>query len=689
MRISKLSTLRIVSINGTLTNVIEQKASNQNLPIVPIGGKITMVELSTAATPLNTVSCHIQNMRTGVKISCSSTLYSCAWIINVPKVEVGAYRLLLNINDDSEPTIKHFNLISEIFNIVLFNDEVCEVKANDTWKSYFDGSPSVFAGAQFHYYHYFRRDYFERKIRTAINIYDDERGVSQSLLNKSYEYLNLKGVCNEYTANCIQVLSAGDFFAVKYLIKTTTVTHVLSQFDNFDNAKINNSLNKIACNYNIVSNEYRRSYPVQPQILITIGEQNLRVPMSLLCQDYANPENDYFTNLSQIIKIKFMSAAIPNNFLKSLKNSNINQIRGSNVIKEIGDNVNLDFTNDLLPPIKADFPFVQKVGKNVNISMIDGRLNVGNYSNKPVLFDNLKTDLTINAFSKTFVKNTKSPIVLTAPEIEAENCQIDTVAEYVAPKLKFKNCIFTQNSLTFSGVTELENCDLAKKESCTINLSNVKKITSSFNKNYADLTVTGTGTILERISENSFQRAKITDTGNLLGKFIAKKYRTITSTSNIYYHKIGGVNFVNQNDVNFMTDNGTIYDYSVSGINITLISTARTYEGLLNFNILTPISLNDVLPSLDFITNTFNNFSLAAPLKIFASDFVKIIKTPNCFTGVTLTNCEFYNDLPDDFDYSQIVDYGAGFQGVTFVNPYTVTNDTDGFLAAALTIYFT
>lgn len=687
MKISKLSTVRIISVNGQPYNVIENKASNNNLTIVAAGGKITIVELDAAATPLITNSCAIQNMRTGVITNASYEFYSCAWTITIPTISAGSYRLLLNFTDNTQPFNLTFNLISETFQIVNFDENICEVKANDTWKHYYDGSPSIFAGRQFFYYHYFRRDYFERKVRQVSEIYDDERGVVKSLLNKSYEHLTIKGLCNEYTANCLQILSSGDFFAVKFINNNITSTLTLSQFGAFTNTKVKNSLNRIGGDYNVVNFLYRKTYEVQPQILAVINEESIRLPLSLLCLDYINPENDYFNDLLDITEIKFMSPVIPSNFLKALRKSNITQIRGSNVITEIGDNVNLDFIKEPpATPIKCDFPFLRKVGKGVSIKNINGDINIGNYDNAPIELNEFATDQPIKCFSKTFVK--KSNVEVSAPELEVVECKITDVGNYSAKKIRFKDCIFVENFLTFTNDTEIINCDFAKKDSLTIDITNVSLIKGSFNKNFTDVTVIGDGSALKDVSENSFQRARIDDVNNVLGKFIAKKYRTISTISNINYHKIGNENLVSQNDTDFMTDSGELFDFFVSGINITLIPTARIVNGLLNFSSVTAITLNSELPSLDWQPNSFNNFSLKNPIKILASDFVKIIKTPNCFNGLILTNCEFYNDLPDDYDYSQIINYEMGFQNTSFINPYTVDNDADSLLINALTIYF-
>lgn len=686
---SALSTISFNELNGYSKNTAKK------FPIVCKNKTVSIVELkenfefniNVYKTQIEPIG-YLISERTGKRylVTNSTSNIPCTFSFQVPTmISVGLYRLELTIRSTEI-------CLSDIFEVVNFDNEICQIKSNNTEGKYFDGTPSVIGFREFYFYHYFLKKDFEIKVAENNEFYNNERGLSFSLQNRNYQYSTLSGYACEYTTNALAVLSASSFFSLTFISKYSksnlpiSEIYILTKVGTFATEKIGNDFKSFTCDFNFIKSIFEKKIlqiekPIISIIFSQQQEKKTRVPIKVLCLPYSNVDfqfnnKDFLRfDTNEILELWLNNVnKIPDNFGSAVKENPEGwidfKIHNANSVVEFGSNVKI--VKKSANGVFANFKSLRKIGKNVTIKDISGEIQMSDNS----VFDNFITTGT-NIFAKNaIIKNCN----FTNNYIEGsialfENCKIDTE---LPNECRVVNCKLTENALYLEGKTiDFENCEISttNKNKIEVNLINFKgSFKNSFNNANLDL-IYSEGTEYE-VDSNSFSYHRVTESSPyLLGKILKEGRFSLTkanfSTKFLELNK----NFINDvvGDTMFTTENET----SSNNPDINSINFPENYilqEGFLND--LTNTTRFEIPESVQIMSNNLNIIRNEI-FTIQATHLLDLLQhKENCLNDIDYLRV--INNLPLDFDYSNFLTNNTILQNLQgYINVY---QDDNGFL---------
>ena len=399
MKFSKLSTIFFDDNDF-------QSKSRLDMPIVPRGQELTIVELSEGfditlltATPSMPTAIDIVNVRTSIRTTIANTATApCVFSGIVPKsLRPGIYRAEFLVRQTQRA-------VSAPFRVVAGNDWAA-IRGNSPSEKYSDGTSSIIGGRLIQFVQYFSRKAFRLAAVENNTFYDDERGTSFSLQNKNYSRYHLEGYAGERTTAAISMLLAGGFSWLQYNdgggnkttfslrksgdLSTEAVGRGFCQFSGDFNGMRKNFA---VINFEEAAELWGIEFGTNKNMKVRIypSATDVRVPTAVFCQPFTNiaiEKKDgtlfQFDTTAHFSRLTFTEGTIPDNFGRSLRRLNVDAIRQGDKVTKIGDNVNLANGSTA---ISADFPSINTIGRNVTIGKFSGSLQ---FSNNAV-FDNLK-----------------------------------------------------------------------------------------------------------------------------------------------------------------------------------------------------------------------------------------------------------------------------------------------------------
>lgn len=399
MKFSKLSTIFFDENDF-------QSKSRLDMPIVPRGQELTIVELSEGfdihlltATPSMPTAIDIVNVRTSIRTTIANTATApCVFTGLVPKtLRPGVYRAEFLIREAAPA-------VSAPFRVVAGNDWAA-IRGNSPAEKYSDGTPSIIGGRLIQFVQYFSRKNFRLAAVENNTFYDDERGTSFSLQNKNFSRYHLEGYAGERTTAAISMLLAGGFSWLQYYdgggnkttfrlrksgeLSTEAVGRGFCQFaGDFNGMRQNFAV----INFEEAAEQWGIEFGTNKNVKVRIypSATYVRVPSAVFCQPFTNiaiEKKDgtlfQFDTTAHFSRIVFTDGTIPDNFGRAVRSLNVDEIRQGDKVTKIGSNVNLSNGTAV---ISADFPSINTIGRNVTIGNFNGSLR---FSNNAV-FDNLK-----------------------------------------------------------------------------------------------------------------------------------------------------------------------------------------------------------------------------------------------------------------------------------------------------------
>ena len=645
--------------------------------IVPKGAIFVLVDLKTNTQNTITMpaTATLINQKTGAKTTINngaSGRYPYIFEAYIPAaVPCGHYKIAIPFTNGLKT--------SKIFQVVNFDENICEVKTNNVEARLFDGTPSIMSGREFYFYHYFYKDNFSKKIKEKNIVYNDNRGTVRGLLNENYEYVTLSGFCNEYTSKALGVCFSNSFVMLSF----KGVSKTWRYFELWKNGEIAleqtyTDAQKFECDFNFHERIFaKKTIPSNKPIKID-GKKDHE---ALFCQLYRNPDfqddrgNLLSANLSNDIplgKINFFSDKIPDNFMRSVQKYEIISIQNSDFIKEIGNNVNLTST--------ALFKFttrqINKVGKNLKISDIDGKWE---FSNVRVL-DGLKFKK--NSQNSILVKNCtlknlKANARIKGDIIKYENCKVEKV-ETTNERAIFDGCIFDDN-LKIPKKATIKNCNF-KNKVADIDLRDfVGTVENSFVAGNRLNIRNNAGTAFTS-DKNSFLFTQINETiPYVFGQVPIGNISAIAPTNTAKFLKI--------NNQMIKSIFGNIFlTTDLQELNNPIVAATQSPVGfqfesgdMNNVRYDTGTSLS----SCYLADNCFNPIILQTNSFEIKGDFLfEALQWNDCFNIVNNNGVVIYiiNDFPSNFDYLSLKNNGTSFKITPLPGIITVINDPQHLL---------
>ena len=643
--------------------------------IVPKGAIFVLVELKTNTQ--NTIrmpaTATLINQKTGAKTTINNgaiAKYPCIFEANMPaNTPCGHYKIAIQFTNGLET--------SKIFQVVNFDENICEVKTNNVEARLFDGTPSIMSGREFYFYHYFYKDNFSKKIKEKNIIYNDNRGTVRGLLNENYEYLTLSGFCNEYTSKALGVCFSNSFVMLSF----KGVSKTWRYFELWKNGEISleqtyTDAQKFECDFNFHERIFnKKMLPSNKPIKI----DGIKKPEALFCQSYRNPDfqddrgnlwNEDLSDNTYLAVINFFSDKIPDNFMRSVQKYRIFSIQNSDFIKEIGNNVNLTS----ITPFKFTTRQINKVGKNLKISDIDGKWE---FSNVRVL-DGLKFEK--NAQNSILVKNCtlknlKADDKIKGDIIKYENCKVENV-ETTNERTIFDGCIFDDNLIIPKKAT-IKNCNFKNKVACIDLRGFVGTVENSFVagmelniKNNADTAFTS--------DKNSFSFVQINETiPYVFGQVPIGNIIAIAPTNTAKFLKINNQMIKSIfGNIFLTTDLQELNNPTITAIEVPV--DFQFESGDMN-----GIKYNTTIPlGGELADNCFNPLLIQSnDLYIDGTFLTKALQHNDCLNIVNnLKRIMINNDLPLNFDYLSLKNNGTSFKITPLPSTIIVTNDNQHLL---------
>ena len=688
---SALSTISFNELNGYSKNTAKK------FPIVCKNKTVSIVELkenfefniNVYKTQIDPIG-YLISERTGKRYAVynSTSNIPCTFLFQVPPmISVGLYRLELTVRSTEI-------CLSDIFEVVNFDNEICQIKSNNTEGKFFDGTPSVIGNREFYFYHYFLKKDFEIKVAENNEFYNNERGLSFSLQNRNYQYSTLSGYACEYTTNALAVLSASSFFCLTFISKYSksnlpiSEIYILTKVGTFATEKIGNDFKSFTCDFNFIKSIFEKKIlqiddPIISIIFSQQQEKKTRVPIKVLCLPYSNVDfqfnnKDFLTfDTNQILELWLNNVnKIPDNFGSAVKENPEGwidfKIHNANSVVEFGSNVKI--VKKSANGVFADFKSLRKIGKNVTIKDISGEIQMSDNS----VFDNFTTTGT-NIFAKNaIIKNSVVNDNFISGSISLfENC---TIRNIVLPdNCVLKNCKIDRKLLNFSEQNiEFINCEVSvnnKSTNIEMNLTNFKgSFKNSFKKD--EITIINSATPTYDVDENSFAHYKTTENvPYILGRVLQEGRFSLVSPENSTKFLELNKNFINDvvGDTMFTTENET----SSNNPDINSINFPENYilqEGFLN-DLSNTIQF-EIPESVEIMSNNLN-FIRDEIFTIQATHLLDLLQhKENCLNDIDYLRV--INNLPLDFDYSNFLTNDTILQNlIGYINVY---QDDNGFL---------
>lgn len=698
MKFSRLSTIQF-------TDNDFQSKSPLDLPIIPRGEVFTFAEIaeefnisSLTNTPSIPSTIDIVNVRTQVRHTISNTATApCVFTGIIPKtLRPGVYRAEFLVRGTQQAT-------SAPFRVIAGNDWGC-IMGNSIEAGYSDGTQSIIGGRLVKFVQYFRRKDLRLMPIENNTFYDDERGTSFALLNKNYTKLHLEGYAGERTTAAISMLFAGDWSILRY----NDAKGVQQGFRLWKTGDTSSDVvGRGFCQFAGDFNGRRQQYPaltwedaLQYGIDFNSNQNSLvrdygsgtdnRIPTAVFCQPFTNIEIELkngtlftFDATAHFSRITFTDGIIPDNFGRSLKRLNVDAIRQGDKVTKIGDNVNLANLN---LSIKADFPSLHTIGKNVTLGNFDGSLR---FSNNAV-FDNLTIKATTPPaiFCKNAIfKNCKLRNYNIVGDVaELYNVELNTTdfnSTQISPAALLVGCKFKYEAATYTfSAQRLENCRMVGTYSPTckfdlLNFSGYMKNSFTYQRLRVD---TNAATSTFTLDEKSLH-GYIEDSGDYLMSIQRQDGRDIDNAG------IRAITFTKINS-------SLAFDFSaVSG---TILNNAGVMvaRGTITF-----VEVGDNTPAELLSDCTFSNVSFTVRGDLNGNNLNDVTSTTSVVTipatlllswlqsgGSYLNNIDFTlvvdNDLPSGFSYLLFKTNPNVLKNATLT--VNVSNDANGELTSRL-----
>ena len=699
MKFSKLSTIFFDDNDF-------QSKSRLDMPIVPRGQELTIVELSEGfdiqlltATPSMPAAIDIVNVRTSIRTTIANTATApCVFSGIVPKsLRPGVYRAEFIIRQTA-------TAVSAPFLVVAGNDWAV-IRGNSPAEKYSDGTPSIIGGRLIQFVQYFRRKDFRLAAVENNTFYDDERGTSFSLQNKNYSRYHLEGYAGERTTAAISMLLAGGFSWLQYCdgggnkttfrlrksgdLSTEAVGRGFCQFS----GDFNGMRQKYAViNFEEAAELWGIEFGTNKNMKVRIypSATDVRVPTAVFCQPFTNiaiEKKDgtlfQFDTTKHFTRITFTDGIIPDNFGRSLRRLYVDAIRQGDKVTKIGDNVNLA---NGTATISADFPSMHTIGKNVTLGNFSGSLR---FSNNAV-FDNIKFKGTPpKIFCKNAIfKNCRMSVYDILGDIaELHNVELgisDFNGGHIKSDALLVGCKFRYESghYDFAQHTVVDcymvdsydpttNFDLKRYSGIMINSFTYQRL----------LLKTDVSTSTFQIDEKSLH-GYVQDTGTYLAGVQRIDGRDIASglLAPVIFPKIDGrlvYDYTPSDGTLLFTDGSTLPRGTLSAIELGTKTPADllsdvTWAGSLLVHVKGDIgesNLNDVIAS----TST---------VQIPATILLGLLQSGGSYLNTVKFTLQVDNDLPAGFSYLLIKTNPNVLQNVSLT--VNVSNDPNGYLTNRL-----
>lgn len=698
MKFSRLSTIQFTD------NDFQQK-SPLEMPFIPRGESFTIMELAEefdirwlTSQPSIPNSIDIVNVRTSIRTTISNTSSApCTFTGTIPaSIRPGVYRAEFLVRNTQPAVSKPFRITSD-------NQWGCIV-GNNTADRYSDGTPSIVGGRLVHFYQYFRRRDFRLSAIENNTFYDDERGTSFSLQNKNYTRYHLEGYAGERTTAAISMLLAGSWSMLTYKdangnnvryrlqksgdLTTEPIGRGFSQFSGDFNGR---RQKYIAINYIDILDLGVNMATNDNILLHQTGQPQQRVPTSVFCLPFTNVDIEtqrgtLFTvdTAASYKRVTFTSGKIPDNFGRALKKFDVAEIRQSDKITEIGDNVNL--SNKSLAFQKAAFTSVHKIGKNVKIGNFDGGIRLSDNA----VFDNFYINALVPIFCKNAIfKNCEitGNINIVGTIAELHNCKLDAAlfsSGVIKPDALFVGCTFEYGvGSTYKFLNHrLKDCRMiGDYEATTVfDLTDFKgEMSNSFV--YQRLSIsTNVATSSFKIDSESLH-GYVVDSGTYLGSIQRIDGRSLGTPVAKRWTKINGVvAFDYEPTSGIILDNAGVMH--TRGLSLTSVTVGETTPA----GLLSDIDNNGLKFDLhgDIGAHNLNNVtSNTSVVSIEASYFLQLMQSGGSYFNNVEFSLRINNDLPDGFSYLLFRSRPVFLENLTMT--IKVENDLSGELAGRLT----
>ena len=699
MKFSKLSTIFFDDNDF-------QSKSRLDMPIVPRGQELTIVELSEGfdislltATPSMPASIDIVNVRTSIRTTIANTATApCVFTGIVPAtLRPGEYRAEFLIRGVAPA-------VSAPFRVIAGNDWAA-IRGNSPAEKYSDCTPSIIGGRLIQFVQYFRRKDFRLAAVENNTFYDDERGTSFSLQNKNYSRYHLEGYAGERTTAAISMMLAGGFSWLQYYdgggnkttfrlrksgdLSTEAVGRGFCQFSgdfngmrqNFAVANFEEAAELWGIEFGTNKNMKVRIYP---------SATDVRVPTAVFCQPFTNIEIEkkdgtlfQFDTTAHFSRITFTEGTIPDNFGRSLRRLYVDAIRQGDKVTKIGSNVNIFNGYNL---IAADFPSLHTIGANVIIGRIDGSLQ---FSNNAV-FDNLQfrnSNPVIFCKDAIFKNCELRNYTFVGSIAELHNVKINSTdfnAGNINNDALLVGCKFEYDGSAYNfGAQRLIDCRMVGTFNANTTFDLRKYSGTMINSfTYQRLSIQTDGdTSTFQLDEKSLH-GYVRDNGSYLAGLQRVDGRSITSAP------LSAVKFA-------IVNGSLVYDYTRTDDTILTTAGSQVARG-----VITSAKLGETLPadllsdvtfsgslsitvSGDLGGSNFNNVAgSSSRVRIDGTKLLELLQSGGSYFNSVNFTLYVYNDFPAGFSYLLLKTNPNVLQNASLT--VNVTNDPQGYLTNRL-----
>lgn len=734
MRFSRLSTISFGHINDFQRNGVMLA-----VPIIPRGAFFTIVEngddeiMAEGGQNSHTLPDMITFIKRGGEFETAIHVHPeydgvpCVFQGQVPlSMPCGRYVARFDFeNEDFDP------IFSDEFEVVLDDGTIAEIEANNVEDRYADGTPSVLAGKQIFFQHYFARNDFYETISEKNENFDNEKGFALPLLNQNHTKHTLKGYCSEYTSNAIGILAASSYVMFTYKDKENAyVCHDLKKAGEYTSETLSVKTRAFSCDF--YAKRVPEALPLiekeQYDIGFKINGQILKVPYSWCCHPYRNfygaTENgnawliDFGDLYAKCTDIYIYRDYLPDNFLQCLcgrKMSGLVRIHHADKVRYIGDFAFLGTTNN----VRANFSNLEKVGKGVVFPKNQGTPPIINGETQKRIdgidFGGAQPFITKGKVVVSGYKFTNNVDVLSHIDFSViENCEFEYNGFNSLPllnkpdKLTLKNCHLAKSSVGSSNfcLYDLQTCNF---EGCTADDGIILTTSNSAGDKYYSGHITDSfngaafridnhgGSANFTANANSFN-GNIEENGTpylLTIQQLQGRSLTAPTTPLVVENPIvttydgdiisAGATFHTHGWKELSTSNSDIAK-NVLDIDFPFNYKTKTHE-FEGFKIYNNVQNRIIdFKNVVFSSNSVNGIrrqspSRTAAIELNGSQHLQIQTKKNVLNDLS---CDiwFYNDFNANFDYQLLRANPSVLQG--FTGEISVYNDTDGSLTNRL-----
>lgn len=672
------------------------------MPFIPRGENFTIMELEegfdislSTSIPSMPAAIDIVNVRTGKRTTISDNSSApCTFTGTIPAaIRPGVYRAEFLVRNTHPAASKPFRITAD-------KQWGCIVGNNPSAK-YSDGTPSIIGGRLVHFYQYFRRRDFRLAAVENNTFYDDARGTSFSLLNKNYTRYHLEGYAGERTTSAISMMLAGSWAMLTYKdVSGNNVKYRLYKSGDLSTEPLGRGFSQFSGDFNgrrqnfiaishIDIQEWGVNFDSNDNMLIQRpGHPVQRVPTSIFCLPFTNVEIEtkrgtLFTvdTSAAYQSVTFTFSKIPDNFGRALKNFDVAAIRQSDKITDIGDNVNLSCKGTT---IKANFPSIHRIGRNVKLGEITG---IYQFSENTII-DNLKVPTGTLIFCKNgILKNCKLEYFIAGTIAELHNVTINDPSFFVPPHVinrdaRLVDCKFEYIADTYTLYAQrLVGCRMVGAYDATTKFD-LRTFSGSLENSftYQRLKVdTDAATSTFRIDAASLH-GYVQDDGDYLASVQRIDGRDITDAGIIAlrWSKVNGNAATNYAGGEILTNDGSL----VTRGNITTASIGDNTPADILSDV-TLVGAQTITVKGDIGRSNLNNVSgSSSTVVIPATMLLGLLQSGGSYlNGVDFT-LQINNDLPAGFSYLLIKTNPNVLQNLTLT--VNISNDPNGYLSARL-----